>query len=239
MNIIDNHFNDDPLEQTTNGADNDHEGSSESENSAEDISVFLSVNEAQPAPRRFSRVTIMPVQWCKGAPYAHFKTLSAEPRTVKDALTGDLKDMWTGAMDTEIQALYENNVWTLVPRPSEKHVISCKWIFKVREEQKPVAGLGVRYKARLVARGFSKVEKVYFQATYDPVVKFISVHIILAIVAHQNLHLHQMDVVTAILYGRLNKEVYMEQSESYEKGDKKEILCRLKRSLYGLKQALR
>ena len=94
------------------------------------------------------------------------------------------------------------------------------------------------YKARLVAKGFTQKDGIDYKETFLPVSKKDSLRIIMALVAHYNLELHQMDVKTAFLNGELEEEVYMDQPEGFSIGGK-DMVCKLKRSIYGLKQASR
>ena len=95
----------------------------------------------------------------------------------------------------------------------------------------------IRLKARLVARGFSQIYGIDYLNTYVPVVKLASIRVLLAIAAIFNLEIHQMNVVTAFLAEKLKKKIYMKQPEGYEAD--KDIVCRLIKSLYELKQVPR
>jgi hypothetical protein len=96
-----------------------------------------------------------------------------------------------------------------------------------------------RYKARLVAKGYTQKEGVDYEEIFSPVVRFASVRLILAIVANLNLELYQMDIKTAFLNGKLNEEIYMDQPVGFiAKGQERKV-CKLKRSIYGLKQSSR
>jgi ATP-binding cassette subfamily B (MDR/TAP) protein 1 len=96
-----------------------------------------------------------------------------------------------------------------------------------------------RYKARLVVKGFQQKEGVDYTEKFSPVVKIITIRVVLSLVAAQNLYLEQLDVKTAFLHGDLDEEIYMKQPVGFIKKSKEELVCRLKKSLYGLKQAPR
>ena len=114
--------------------------------------------------------------------------------------------------------------------------IGCKWIFKTKRDSK---GNIVMYKARLVAKGFTQKEGIHYKETFSPVSSKGPFRIIMALVAHYDLELHQMDVKTAFLNGSIDETIYMVQPENFESNDSKQLVCRLKRSIYGLKQASR
>lgn len=125
---------------------------------------------------------------------------------------------------------------TRLGKLSKKRVIGCKWVYK----KKPgIPGVeDPRFKSRLVAKGYSQVEGVDYNEVFAPVVKHVSIRLILSLVVKEYLHLMQLDMKTAFLNGTLEEEIYMEQPEGYEvKG--KDMVCLLKKSFYGLKQSPR
>jgi Reverse transcriptase (RNA-dependent DNA polymerase) len=118
--------------------------------------------------------------------------------------------------------------------PSSSKKVGCKWIFKIKRDSKDKIE---RYKARLVAKGFTQKEGIDFNETFSPVSKKDSLRIVLALVAYYDLELHQMDVKTTFLNGELEEEVYMDQLEGFSIGGKERMACKLKKSLYGLRQS--
>jgi len=119
-----------------------------------------------------------------------------------------------------------------VPLPKGRKPISCKWVFKIKHG---VHGEVERYKARLVARGFTQTFIVDYNETFAPVAKFVSIRCILALSA---MEIHQIDVKTAFLNGDLEEEIYMEQPEGFTH-EGEHLVCKLHKSLCGLKQSPR
>jgi hypothetical protein len=151
------------------------------------------------------------------------------PQTITEAYNRPDGDKWKQAVREELRSLLKNHTWDLVTRPGNRQLISTKWVFKVKSSG--------RYKARMVARGFSQEYGIDYFETYAPVSRFASIRMILALAAKFKLHLQQMDVQTTFLYGDLEEDIYMEPPEglSVEPGQ----VCKLRKSLYGLKQAPR
>jgi hypothetical protein len=159
-----------------------------------------------------------------------------EPKTLKEAMESDHAVEWKAAADCEFRSLMENETWELMELPAGRKPISCKWVFKVKYGKD---GLVDRFKGRLVARGFVQEYGVDYEETFSPVVKFSSIRTLLAFAVEKQMLVHQMDVITAFLNGRLEEEIYMEQPEGYVKPGTEHMVCKLKKSLYGLKQAPR
>jgi Reverse transcriptase (RNA-dependent DNA polymerase) len=114
--------------------------------------------------------------------------------------------------------------------------IGCKWIFKTKKDSE---GNVERYKIRLVAKRFTQKDGINFTEIFSPVSTKDSFRIIMAFVAHFDLELHQMDVKTTFLNEDVDECIYMSQPPNYESDDSKQIICKLKKSIYGLKQASR
>jgi len=112
---------------------------------------------------------------------------------------------------------------------------SLIWVFKTKRD---VNGEIERYKAQLVAQGCSQQFGHDYDETFSPVVRYESIRVLLALAVRYQLKLHQMDVKTAFLNGELKEDIYMKQPEGYIKKGKEHLVCKLKKSLYGLKQSL-
>jgi hypothetical protein len=126
-------------------------------------------------------------------------------------------------MTEEYNSLLSNQTWILTDLPPNRTAIECKWV----------------YKARLVAKGFSQRPGVDFFETYSPVVSSDSIRTVLSIVAVDDLEMRQFDITTAFLNSTLDEEIYMQQPQGFVDHTKPNQVCRLLKSLYGLKQASR
>jgi hypothetical protein len=118
--------------------------------------------------------------------------------------------------------------------PLGKSVIGCKWVYKIKTR---ADGFVERYKARLVARGFTQEYGIDYEETFAPVARLTSVQSLLAVAAVHHWPLFQMDVKNVFLNGDLLEEIYMQPPPSYL--DSHNQVCCLRRALYGLKQAPR
>jgi len=159
-----------------------------------------------------------------------------DPLTVADALTSPDADRWHSAMATEINSLMANHTWSLVPLPHGRQPVTCKWVLRRKLN---ADGTIARFKARLVARGFSQVPGLDYHETFSPVLRMASFRILLALTAALDLELHHLDVQTAFLHGDLPEEIYMVQPPHFVSSEHPSYVCRLHRSLYGLKQSPR
>lgn len=157
-----------------------------------------------------------------------------EAENYDDAITCSNAIKWKEAMDDEIDSLRKTQTWTLVNPPSDHQVIDNRWTYKLKINSD---GNIQRFKARLVARGFKQTAGVEYHETFSPVARFDSIRTILSITASNKMYLQQFDVKTAFLHGELDEVIYMQQPKGYEDGTNR--VCKLNRSLYGLKQASR
>ena len=112
--------------------------------------------------------------------------------------------------------------------------VGSKWVFKVKTDE---GGKVECYKAQLVAQGFTQKYGTDYDETFCPVVRLESIHTLIALSVQYGLELHQVDVTTALLNGELEEEVYMSQPEGFVAEGREHLVCRLKKSLYGLKQS--
>lgn len=159
-----------------------------------------------------------------------------EPATYAEAMMDPDSEKWQSAMRSEIDSMKDNQVWNLVDPPDGVRTIECKWIYKKKIDMDGNVHI---YKARLVAKGFRQVQGVDYDETFSPVAMLKSIRIILAIAAYFDYEIWQMDVKTAFLNGNLTEDVYMIQPEGFVDPKNAGKICKLQKSIYGLKQASR
>ena len=159
-----------------------------------------------------------------------------EPKSAKEALERSDAHLWKEAMDAEYKALMDNGVFKLVELPKGRQVVDNKWVFKIKQNSD---GSVERYKAHLVAKGFSQQPGVDSTETFSPVTRYTSMRVLLAVANHLDLEIHQMDVQTAFLNGNLKEEIYMRQPAGYVWKGAENLVCKLEKGLYGLEQAAR
>ncbi|KAL4309169.1 hypothetical protein GQ457_01G021620 [Hibiscus cannabinus] len=160
-----------------------------------------------------------------------------DSESLSRAMSCNESKLWYDAMKDEMNSMKNNEVWDLVALPDDVKAIGCKWVFKTKK--KDSKGNIERYKARLVAKGFTQREGIDYTETFSSVSKKDSLCIVLALVAQFDLELQQMDVKTVFLNGDLKEEVYMKQPEGFSSSDGENLVCKLNKSIYGLKQASR
>jgi hypothetical protein len=143
----------------------------------------------------------------------------------------------SGFLQEEMQLLDKNSTWDVVCLPKHNKVVRYKWIFKRKKglsSKEPA-----RFKARLVAKRFGQIPGIDYNDIFSSVVKHSSICAFFGIVAMRDLELEQLDVKTTFLHGELEEEIYMDQLEGFIVPGKEDLVCKLKRSLYGLKQSPR
>lgn len=155
--------------------------------------------------------------------------------TLQEALNGPESHFWRGSMEEELKSFKKNDAWELVDRPQDATIVQCKWVFKKKYD-----GAGnVRYRARLVAKGFSQKEGVDYQETFSPVLRYSTLRLLFSVAAKLSLDIRHLDVTTAFLNGHLNETVYMQKPVTYETNSGDNKVLKLKRAIYGLKQSSR
>jgi len=183
-----------------------------------DISNYVSYDALSPSYRAFVtllQTVLIPSDW---------KVAKQDPK-------------WCAAMREELEALRKNETWVLTDLPKGKKAVGCKWIYTVKQNPE---GKIERYKARLVARGYTQTYGIDYDETFAPVAKMNTVRTLVSCAANFGWPLHQLDVKNAFLHGDLQEEVYMEVPPGMAAaGNGEGKVCRLKKALYGLKQSPR
>ncbi|KAK1618153.1 hypothetical protein QYE76_023670 [Lolium multiflorum] len=209
-----------PTPATEEANDNDHETS----------------NETATEPRRSTRDRATPDWYDPCLNVMIVDNNDEDPATYEEAMMSPDSNKWQEAMKSEMGSMYDNKVWTLVDLPDSRKAVENKWIFKRKTD---ADGNITVYKARLVAKGFRQIQGVDYDETFSPVAKLKSVRILLAIAAFFDYEIWQMDVKTAFLNGDIEEELYMVQPKGFVDPKNADKVCKLQRSIYGLKQASR
>ncbi|KAE8673438.1 Detected protein of unknown function [Hibiscus syriacus] len=155
------------------------------------------------------------------------------PKSIHEALE---VPRWREAVFEELKALKKNDTWDLTPLPEEKRSIGSKWVFTIKYH---ADGSVERYKARLVARGFTQTYGLDYEETFAPVAKLNTIRVLLSLAGNLDWTLRQFDVKNAFLNGELEEEVFMEVPPGFDELKKDGRVCKLKKSIYGLKQSPR
>ena len=157
------------------------------------------------------------------------------PSTHNQATHSSESDKWQLAMESEMNSLRENNVFTAVPLPPGKKAVGSRWVFA----RKSGPNKEIIHKARFVAKGFAQVEGVDYTDTFSPTAKMTTIRMLIQFAAERSMKVHQLDVKTAYLNAPLDCEVYLEPPKGFtESGDGGTVLVwKLHKSLYGLKQS--
>jgi hypothetical protein len=155
------------------------------------------------------------------------------PKTLVEAYTSPNEKCWKEEVHIEMESILTNGTWEICDLPVGCKPVGCKWIFK--KKLKP-DGTVDKYKARLVAKGFTQKKGEDYFDTYSPVARLITIRMLIALATSHDLLIHQMDVKTAFLNGELDGKIYMKGPDGFVIHGHENIVCRLRKSLYGLKQ---
>lgn len=157
-----------------------------------------------------------------------------EPLTLAEAKRRDDWGKWRAAMEEEMAAMESMEVWDVVEPPADAKLVSSRWVFKLKLDEQRRAS---RYRARLVARGFTQREGLDYDETFSPVARLTTIRSLLAYAAHYGLYCHAMDVKTAFLNGAIDKDVFLRIAPDFETKENQGKAYKLKKAIYGLKQA--
>ena len=189
-------------------------------------------------PRRSGRIVRPPIRFIGlGETYeAILEAAKTDPYTYEKVMNDIDTHYWVKAMKSELDSMYSNQVWDLVKAPNGIKHVGCKWVYK---RKRGIDGNVKTFKARLVAKGYTQKDDIYYEETFSPVAMLKSIKILLSITAHYDYEIWQMDVKNAFLNGNLEEEIYKMQPEGFIVKNQEHMICKLKRSIYGLMQASR
>lgn len=159
--------------------------------------------------------------------------LNDEPVSIQEAL----KDKrWRSACKDEIGSIDKNETWVLVEKPHGVKLIGLKWIFKIKRN---ADGSINKYNSRLVAKGYVQEHGIDFDEVFAPVARIETIRLLVGFAAAKKWEIHHLDVKTAFLHGELIEDVYITQPEGFVKKGEEHKVYKLKKALYGLRQAPR
>jgi len=161
--------------------------------------------------------------------------LSAVPQTYHEAVSSNDAVKWQVAMEEEIKSLTENDTFTVTELPEGRTAVGGRWVYSVKLGPDATE----TFKARYVAKGYSQVQGIDYHDTFAPTARITSIRVLLQIAVQYDLIVHQMDVKTAYLNAPIDCELYVDQSEGFEVKSIShgKLVCKLNKSLYGLKQS--
>ena len=151
------------------------------------------------------------------------------PSTYKQAMRSPLKEKWQEATRDKFNSLTEMSTWILVALPKNCNMIKCKWVFMIKADN--------CYTAHVIAKGFTQEHGIDYEETFSPVTRYESILYLLAHVTLEDWEIEAMDIKMAYLYSKLKEEIYMAQPEGFIKSGQEHKVCKLVKSIYGLKQA--
>ena len=166
-----------------------------------------------------------------------FHTVVLTPTTRKQALASPQSLEWLRAEKEELASIQQHSVWKLVPRTSSMHVLGCRFVYKLKRD--PATQEIKRFKARLVAQGYRQREGVDYNLTFASTVNMQSLRLFFFLVSFYKFFLYKVDIKTFFLHGDLLETIYMEQPKGYVDSTRSDHVCKLSKSLYGTKQAMR
>jgi hypothetical protein len=156
------------------------------------------------------------------------------PKTLTKAYASPDAEHWKEAVQNEMESILTNGTLEICDMPIGYKHVGCKWVFK--KKIKP-DGIIDKFKTRLVAKGFTQKEGEDYCYTYSPVARMTTIRVLVALATCNDLLIHQMDVKTTFLNGKLDEEIYMKLQDGFVEPGQENKVCRLRKSLYGLKHA--
>jgi Reverse transcriptase (RNA-dependent DNA polymerase) len=169
-----------------------------------------------------------------GHKIAYVTLADDEPSNFQEAMNSMIADEWKAVCKLKYDTLMGYGTWTLIEKPPNTNIVGNPWVFRVKHDN---LGKINKLKARLVAQGFSQIPGIYFTEIYSPTIRFTSIWFILALASNYDLELRQINVKGVYLNGKLKEAVYMHQPEGFVIEGKEDFICKLNKSVYGLKQS--
>ena len=160
--------------------------------------------------------------------------ISDEPKLIAEAMCRPDAAQWSAAVESELGNLTGKGTWEEAVLPAGRKVIGCKWVLKTKTD---ADGNVIKYKARLVAQGFSQQPGIDFEETFAPVGRSTSLRILLTLAAVHDLEIHQADIEGAYLNGDLDRDIYMKIPQACNQVDPSCNSLKFRKTLYGLKQS--
>lgn len=158
------------------------------------------------------------------------------PETFREAINGPDSSEWWSAMKKEISACEAQDTWVIIPRaslPSGTNILPVKWVYKMKTNEE---GVRIQFKARVTPKGFRQKEGIDYFEVFAHTGKYKTLRVLLALAAGMDYEINQLDVPSAFVRADLDEVVYMEMPEGFTEPN---MVCRLQKSLYGLKQSPR
>ena len=146
------------------------------------------------------------------------------------------QEVWRDAMKEEIYAILKNKMWIVVKPQGDIKPIGVKWVIRVKKD---IKGKILRYKERLVVKGYAQKEGIEYGEVFSHVARMESIRILIAVAAQERWELHHLGVKTTFLNGEIMEDIYITQPEGFEIKGKEDHILKLQKALYGLKQAPR
>lgn len=195
----------------------------------------VTADDDEGATRRSTRQRISPIEWWRTSANMVVATDVSEPTTFQEAVSGPDQVHWRDAIRAEHKSMRLRGVFRAAKLPTGQRAIGTKWVLKIKRN---ADGSIDKYKARLVAKGFKQKYGIDYTETFAPVVKYVTLRIVIALAKYFDWPVDQLNVVTAFLYGEMKEVVYISVPEGMEIDSDHDCLELLK-SIYGLKQASR
>jgi hypothetical protein len=219
-----------PLENSKRRATISSTGSDEP---SSDVQSTITLEPASPVILGQSERLSQPPERCSPG---LFLTDTGEPTTYREAMEATDAASWQVAMESEMNSIRANKTWDLVELTRNQKAIPCKWVYRLKQVSDSSSP---KYKAHIIAKGFRQQYGVDFDKVFAPIVKMTTLRFLLGVVTLEDLELLQLDVKTTFLHGDLDEEIYMEQLQGFASPGREHLVYRLRKSLYGLKQAAR